>query len=197
MAVYPPHPATELSTTDGHVDGFGELFQGLTTRWIKVERLQHYDESDSPGYRAFLRGDHDQAARLVEELVRGQTDFYEFARSRGIQLIRIRIYDLPLSPYLEHYEFVSYRVSAECGEEIRFVDARMVSDLLESTGLSDYLLFDDRAVVALVYDTSTGRLRRALRSDEPDVIETYRDISEELIRRSVPMRDAAVALGAQ
>jgi hypothetical protein len=91
---------------------------------------------------------------------------------------------------------VSYRVSQLCGEEIRFVDSVEIADLLESTGLSDYLLFDDRTVVALVYDEATGRLRQALRSDHLKAIRTYRDISEELLQRSVPMPDSPVVMTA-
>jgi hypothetical protein len=98
MAAYPPRPATERNITDGHIDGFAELFGSLTTRWIKVERLQHYDESDSPGYQAFLRGDHVEAARLVEEFVRSQAAFYDFAKRRGVRLVRI----LTLSPYVNY-----------------------------------------------------------------------------------------------
>jgi hypothetical protein len=189
MGIYPPEIYTAISTTEGHVDSFGELFNALRERWVKVERLQEYDESDSEGYRAFKRGDYAVAQRLVEVFVKGQ-DVYEIASRHGVSMVRVRIYDEPLSEYLNHYEMYAYLADIECGEDIRFVDSASISDILSATGISDYVLFDTTRLVALVYDDLTGRLDEARLVKDESVIADYIEVTNELISRSVSMLES-------
>ena len=53
MAIYPPAKSRSIRSTNGHMDDFDTFFNELRSRWVKVERLQEYDESDSAGYQAF------------------------------------------------------------------------------------------------------------------------------------------------
>ncbi len=192
MAIYPPAEARSISSTNGHMDDFATFFSELRSRWVKVERLQEYDESDSAGYRAFRRGDYAEARKLVQHMIRSQTDFYSHARRFGVALIRIRICELPLSPYLVHYEIPAYLADIECGADIRFVDARLIDDLLTDSGISDYVLFDDKRVTALIYDLASATLRDMLLTEDPTVVRQYVEISDELIRRSVPMLESPI-----
>lgn len=194
MRIFPPPDSAPLATTDGRVDEFWRYFTELRSRWVKVERLQHYDESDSPGYQSFLRGDYDEARRLVQQMVREQDDpFFDFAREHGISMIRIRICDLPLGPYLVHYEIPGYVTVAERGPQIRFVDAEDISDLLASTGISDYVLFDETRVIARLYhDDDRGILREAHLVEDTPLVGEYVKVTEELIERSVPMHDSPI-----
>lgn len=190
--MYPPAKAQSIGSADGHVDDFQTFFNELRSRWVKVERLQEYDESDSPGYQAFKHGDYAEASRLVQQMVKAQTDVYSHARRFGVAMVRVRICDLPLSPYLVHYEIPAYLADIECGEDIRFVDARQIDDLLADTGISDYVLYDDKRVTALIYNTATATLQDVLLAEDPDVVRRYVDVSEELIRRSRPMLDSPI-----
>ncbi len=104
MAIYPPAKSRSIRATNGHTDDFDTFFNELRSRWVKVERLQEYDESDSAGYQAFRRGDYAEARKLVQQMVRSQTALYSHAQQFGVAMIRIRICDLPLSPYMVHYE---------------------------------------------------------------------------------------------
>jgi len=192
MSIYPPAEYSRLTVADGRVEEFGALFNELRTRWVKVERLQEYDESPFEGYLAFRRGDHAEAQRLVREMVKSQTEFYSLVRERGISMVRVRICDLPLSPYLVHYEMAAYLADAECGEDIRLVDSADIADLLAQTGVSDYVLFDDRRVVALLYDEDTARLREARLVEDPELVARYVALSDELINRSAPLLDSPI-----
>src|SRR5690606_37589427 len=192
MSIYPPAEYSRLTVADGRVEEFGALFNELRTRWVKVERLQEYDESPFEGYLAFRRGDHAEAQRLVREMVKSQTEFYSLVRERGISMVRVRICDLPLSPYLAHYEMAAYLADAECGEDIRLVDSADIADLLAQTGVSDYVLFDDRRVVALLYDEDTARLREARLVEDPELVARYVALSDELINRSAPLLDSPI-----
>lgn len=192
MRIYPPPDSLRIGTTDGHVDDFGKLFNGLRSRWVKVERLQEYNESDFEGYRAFKRGNFAEAKRLVQEMVKSQDDVYALVEKRNIAMIRIRIYEFPLSSYLVNYEIPAYLADIECGEDIRFVDVRSIDDILSETGISDYVLFDDNHVVALIYDGETGSLQEARLVEQDSLVQQYVEVSDELIKRSTPMLESAV-----
>jgi hypothetical protein len=189
--LFPPNVSRPLSISDGHVDEFGVLFESLDSRWVKVERMPEYDESDFEGYRWFKRGDYVAGAHLVQEMVRGQTDVYDKARAGNISMTRIRIFDLPLSDYLTYYEIPAYEADIECGEAILFVASADVEDLL-SAGLIDYVLFDDRCVVTLQYDETTLQLREARLVDDPVLVRGFLAVTADLISRAVPMKKTKV-----
>jgi hypothetical protein len=186
MKLYPPQDFIRVSSTEGHVDSFGELFKSLRSRWVKVERLQEYDESDFEGYRAFKRGKIAKGRRLVQKFVKSQ-DVYEIAQEHNVSMVRIRIYERPLSRYLANYEIAAYLADIECGEDIRVIDAADIKELLTETGISDYLLFDDRRVLALVYDVESLSLSEARLVKNPTIVSEYIRITEDLIARSRPM----------
>jgi len=190
--LYPPKSSRALKTTDGHVNEFQNFFNELRSRWVKVERLQEYDESDFEGYRAFKRGNYSQASRLVQEMVKGQTEVYSHVQRFGVQMVRVRIYDLPLSPYLIHYEIPAYLADIECGEDIRFIHSKEIDELLVETGLSDYVLYDDKRVTAIVYDLATATVKEVLLNENPDVVAEYVALSDQLIARSTPMLESDV-----
>lgn len=190
--IYPPANARSIRSSNGHVDDFGKFFAALRSRWVKVERLQEYDESDFAGYRAFKNGDYATAQRLVREMVKSQTDLYDHARAYNISMIRIRICDVPLSPYLVHFEIPAYEADIECGEDIRFVEATQIKDILDETGLSDYVLFDNTRVTALIYDTTTMSMKDVLLTEDPDTVQMYVRLSEVLIELSTPMLESRI-----
>lgn len=194
MRIYPPPVSVPLATTDGVVDDFGKYFAKLKSRWVKVERQQHYEELESPGYQRLLRGDYAEAGRLAQEMIREHGNTYsDFAREHGISMIRLRICDLPLSPYLAHYEIPGYVAVAERGTPVLFVDAREISDLLLTTGISDYVLFDEQRVMVLLYpDDGSGVLREARLVEDPSLVSEYVKVTDKLIERSVPMHDSPI-----
>jgi hypothetical protein len=189
-----PHRAcfdeeTVLPTRDGHVEGFWELFSCLRRRWVKVELLQEYDESDSIAYRKFKEGDHEAAARLVAEFVRSQREIYELARERKLEMIRIRVFVLPLTDYLRYYEIPAYESDVECGEKVFFLQDTQATDIL-GRGLTDYVLFDDERVLILHYEKSTSTLREARLAEGSRTVGKYMEITEKLLERSVPMHQS-------
>ncbi len=125
-------------------------------------------------------------------MVKSQADIYSHTQRFGVAMIRVRICELPLSPYLVHYEIPAYLADIECGEDIRFVDSRLIDDLLTDSGISDYVLFDDKRVIALIYDLASATLQDVLLTEDQEVVRRYVEISDELIRRSVPMLESPI-----
>jgi hypothetical protein len=194
MALYPPSKYRRLSITAGGVDNFMAFFKDLHKSWLKIEFLQEYDESGFTGYDAFRNGDYDEAARLVREMVMSQRELYGHAAERKISMTRIRICELPLSPYLQHYEFAAYLADIECGEDIRLVSADDVRRLLEETGISDFVLFDRERVIALIYDVHSGSLQEARLVEDAELVRSYSAVADELMKVSVPMLQSPIYL---
>jgi hypothetical protein len=190
--IYPPDRFRPLEISGGGINEFSRFFGELKKTWIKIERLQEYDESYAEGYQAFKRGDYAAARRLAQEMVKGQIDVYSVAKERNLKMIRIRIYDLPITSYLRYYEIPCYEADIECGEEIRFVFSGDIHDLLEETNISDYVVFDDVRVVALLYDVERAALEEARLVEDRDLIGKYLEVTSQLIERSVPMKASAV-----
>ncbi|MGW4412017.1 DUF6879 family protein [Nonomuraea sp. NPDC004702] len=197
MQIYPPSEYRQLSIESGGVDEFSIFFGELRSRWVKVECLQEYDESGFEGFEAFRAGNFPEAARLVREMVKGQTGVYAHMRKFNVSMIRIRVCELPLSSYLLDYEIPAYLADIECGEEIRFVKTEDVRDVLDQTGISDYVLFDKTRVTALMYDMEASTLREARLVESEDLVQAYADATEVLIRRSVPMLESPIFLEIQ
>ncbi|MFD2356718.1 DUF6879 family protein [Nonomuraea ferruginea] len=166
------------------MDDFMAFFRDLRRSWVKVECLQEYDESGFSAYDAFRNGDYDEAARRVREMVLGQRELYGHAVEHGIAMTRIRVCELPLSPYLEHYEFAAYLADIECGEEIRLVEAVDVRPLLDETGISDFVLFDRERVIALIYDKRSASLREARLVEDAELVHAYAAVTDELMEKN-------------
>ncbi|MBO3745128.1 hypothetical protein J5X84_03540 [Streptosporangiaceae bacterium NEAU-GS5] len=194
MALYPSAGYRRLSIASGGVDDFMRYFEELRTRWIKVEFLQEYDESGFSGYEAFKKGNHAEAERLVKDMVRGQRRIYSHARKYDVSMTRIRVYQLPLSNYLTHYEFAAYLADIECGEDIRFLDSSEVSEILTGTRISDFVVFDDKKVITLIYDLETRSLREARLIEHPDLVRRYTNIADQFIEKSIPMLESPAYL---
>lgn len=185
--LYPPENYSPLTISGGGFTEFGELFGLLRKRWVKVEFLQYYDEGDSEAFEAFLRGDFDLAAQRVAEDVKSQT-VYDVARQHDVSMIRVRVYRLPLTNYLSKFEYHAYIADEKMGETILTVNWSSAEDLIASTGVSDFLLYDDWGVVTLLYDEPTGRVHEARLVTEVSEVSAYVDITEHLINIAQPLR---------
>jgi hypothetical protein len=186
---YPPSNFEPLTIRGGGFAEFGDLFRRLRRRWVKVEFLQKYDETGSDAYAAHLRGDHATAAVLVTQDVKGQW-VYNHAREHDVEMVRIRVYRTPLSDYLVNFEYHAYVADMEMGEQIYALDWERASELINQTGVSDFLIFDDWAVVALLYDEASGVVQEARLISDPQEIGMYIALSDKLLQASEPFDDS-------
>jgi hypothetical protein len=193
---YPPTDFKPLTIEGGGFVEFGDLFRRLRSRWVKVEFLQKYDETGFDAYSAYLNGDNALAASLVSRYVKGQ-QVYVHAREYDVEMVRIRVYQVPLSDYLVNYEFHAYVADVEMGEHIFAVDWERVSELIEQTGVSDFLIFDDWAVVALIYDEASGVVQEARLVSDAKEIAKYAVLSEKLLEAAEPLADSKFAAHVQ
>lgn len=192
VPTYPPTAFRPLTINGGGFEEFAELFGRLRKRWIKVEFVQSYDETGSEAYSAHLKGEHQLAATLVRNDVKGQW-VYDHARQHGVQMIRIRIYRAPLTDYLAHFEYHAYLADEEMGEAIYTVEWDKAAKSLLGAHVSDFLVFDDWAAVALLYDESSGTVEEARLVEDPREVQSYISLSESLLKLAEPLRSGRFA----
>lgn len=175
MQLYPPAAYDPLPIQGGGFVAFMEMFKNLHHRWFKFERRQHYDESGFDGYDAFKIGDYETARRRVSEMVRSQHEIYGYAHAHQIRMTRVRAVELPLSDYIRHYEIHAYQEDMDQGEDIRLFAADDARIFLDSTGVGDYLMFDDQ-VVTLHYNDH-DQLEEARLVTDPETARLYSHIT--------------------
>jgi len=159
----------------------------LSGRFFKLEELQSFAEPGDPSFEAYRRGDRIAAARLIKSRVAKQGIMYGSALSRGVKLLRVRIVDLPITPYLS-YEWPAYHVNATIGETILVPEPALISDLRHDRRMKDFLLFDDFLVLLLHYD-SAGVFVGATPITDSERVQEYKEFSESLLPKSMPFTE--------
>jgi hypothetical protein len=148
----PPQWALQGSTRLG-LDGFSAMFSdawsALTSRFLKLETWQTYQELDTTeSQKAYESGDAQRARELLALEAEADRPLYEDIAKQGIDYARIRLIQEPLSPYLQ-YELISYRIRHAMGENIQI--ARIPAEVtLPNNDYFDFLLFDRHT--ALIHD---------------------------------------------
>ena len=189
---FPPKDSIQLRISGGGIARFMEFFESAVSRWVKVETLQYYDEAGSPGFDAFLLGDLAQTAPLAREMVLSQDDVYGHANEVSLEMVRVRVVaDDLLSDYLDKYERFCYLADIEMNEQIFVIQESSFVEL-GGGGVGDFLLFDDKLQVSLVYDRSSGKLQSALSSSDPSTVNTYNEFADALIRNSTSFDKSSI-----
>ncbi|MEV0805337.1 DUF6879 family protein [Micromonospora sp. NPDC050200] len=121
---------------------------------LKTERIQTFREPGSPSWEAFAAGRWDEALRIAAEPNPELVRFFARLADLGSGLQRLRIVELPLTPYLIwELHFLRYR--ADAGERIRVLDAGLVAGLEAEHGtVPELLLVGRQAVYEVIYDPS-------------------------------------------
>jgi len=134
----------------------------------KLERLQHFEETNDDSREALRRGDWPAVLRLFEAdrdaLARKARD----EASRGAVFHRIRVVQEPLTPYVQ-WELHWLRLSAECGHSVRVLPASAVAAAEDAALLPELNLLDSRILYRVLY-TAAARPDGAIRFTDPDTV---------------------------
>ncbi|RAY13339.1 hypothetical protein DPM19_19885 [Actinomadura craniellae] len=184
--VFPPAGALLLDLA-GFLARADELWDSLGERVVKLERRQSYQEPGNPSYEALVAGDWDRAVELAAHTHDDDKATYDELRDKGVHFLRLRVVEPPTSEYVR-WEFEHYRVTARLGEDIRVVEQADIADLDRSTGLSDFLLFDETAVLIHDYGTD-GILCGGWLSCDPALIGRVAALVDSIIEVAEPFED--------
>ncbi|MDA3625161.1 hypothetical protein OU415_06925 [Saccharopolyspora sp. WRP15-2] len=161
---------------------FGTRFaaSGGYASW-KLERRQSFREPGNPSWDALVEHGWRESLRIVESQ---RDEFAEEVREAdqlGVELLRIRVVEVPLTPYLQ-WELHSLVVRAECGEQIRVVGSDQVASLESEAPLPEILTVGQETVYEIVY-TDGGVLAGAVRYEDEAVALRCKKIFRELFHR--------------
>jgi hypothetical protein len=173
---------SSLLTAEEFSAAFRSCWSRLSQRFFKFEALQIYAQPDEPSYRAFQDGYFLKAVRLIDEQVRRDSGFYEQARERSIQVLRLRLVRQPLTQYTK-LELLSYIASMSMGADVRIVGA----EFRGADDTSDFILFDDKAVLINNYDE--GLPDGGWLVEEPETVSRFFDFAEQCLTVAVPLDD--------
>lgn len=113
---------------------------------------------------------------MLQEALQTQEPMYSAALQRGVQLLRLRLVELPLSDYLRYYEFPSYRISENLGERIYIKEIESTDSNLPP----DCIFFDDGVMYVNAYD-GCGGLVGAVEVTDKGEIASCRDRADRLL----------------
>jgi hypothetical protein len=187
MLEFPPHISTFSRRLDRQQfrQAMEHFWSRLHRRFFKLERLQSYEESDNASFIAFQQGNVAKSLELIADARAKDADFYIDGARRGLLDVRMRAVVLPLSRYLS-WEFQTYRVSSRWGERILIADITGAPRTSELWNSSDFLLFDDAAVLVHDYDPA-GVLHGGWLIEARESVEPYMRLASSFIDAAIPL----------
>ncbi len=188
--MYPPAwmlaDATRLDL-DGFGTAFARAWSRMSSRFLKLECWQSYQEQEANSSQAaYQRGDVEAARDLLRREAEQDRPLYADIAHRGIDYARIRLLQEPLTAYLE-YELINYRIRADLGEIIEVVVCEPGRRLPDERYF-DFLLFDRHT--ALIHDYGTGPVGHQTGgwlTGDPQVIAALETTAVDLRRRATPL----------
>jgi hypothetical protein len=117
----------------------------------KFERQQHFREPGFASWEAFARGDWDRSLELIENERKGLEELARQAADEGLRLLRVRVVEEPIDPYLQ-WELHLLRIRAEYGEEIRVIGPERISQFEADGPLPELLTIGSDTLYRILYD---------------------------------------------
>ncbi|MFE2185019.1 DUF6879 family protein [Streptomyces sp. NPDC059455] len=137
----------------------------------KLERLQHFEEENSPARDALRRGDWGEVLRLFEARRAVAHKAADDDRRNGSPFHRLRVVEEPLTPYMQ-WELHSLHVRAEVGHPIRVLPAKEVVAAEADRLLPEIVILDNLTLYEILY-TETGVFESARRFTDPEIVKPW------------------------
>lgn len=168
-------------------DVFDIEWEAIKEEFFKLETLQIYQiDVKSPRFQSYQRGNLEETRKLMREvLLSHPTKPHEKIKEKNIKFRRVHIVELPLSFYIR-FELESYKISIELGEEIYLISKEESEKLKRSVEFQDFLMFDNKRVYLLYFD-SMSEWKYAELIDDPKEIKGYIHLKEQLLKKSLLM----------
>ena len=146
---------------------FGQRFwhAGPAGFW-KVERRQTFQEPRDQSWRAFQAGDWQRALRLIEEQRADLEDEGRRMAKRKLGAFRVRVVELPLTPYLQ-WELHLLRLVAECADQVHVVGPDTARPFETYGPLPELVLVGEKVAYEVLYDDA-GIAVGAMRFIDPE-----------------------------
>lgn len=137
----------------------------------KLERLQHFEEEDSPSRDALRSGDWHEALRFFEAGRDAARKAADDDRRHGSPFRRLRVVEEPLTPYVQ-WELHWLQMRAEAGHPTRVLPAKEVAAAETDRLLPEVVILDNHTLYEILY-TETGAFDSTRRFTVPEVVEPW------------------------
>lgn len=164
-------PGDRLTPNEYFADHAENFWRTDDSGCWKLERQQHFVESDDASWDAFTAGDWPKALRLLEERRQKVADYENRIARHGFEVRRVRVVEEPISPYLL-WELNSLHVRQQVGGKIRVVGGAAVADAEREEELPELFILGRKVIYQVLY-TENGELEGALRSEDPGLIRRW------------------------
>lgn len=158
---------------------FRERFWAIAEHdFWKLERQQSFAEPGDESWEAFDAGDWPRALRLIEEQRAALVDEGRRMASLGLTSYRMRVLELPLTPYLQ-WELHLLRLAAECSDRVRVVDVDAVKPFEDDGVLPEVVTLGADVTYEVLYDDA-GVLCGGVRFLDRDLTSACREFIQQL-----------------
>jgi len=181
----PSLPASDHISVDQFFSEYNRFSAQVRCRVFKLERLQNYMEPDNESWREFQVGNIKRSLELIPMIRAKEAEYDVEFFKRGLQFLRVRAVELPLSPYIE-WELQFHAFSAQYGETILVSDLTYTDRGSMLWNARDFLLFDSFAVLVHDYNPD-GLLVGGWVCQGEAIVRHYSDLARDFTSISVPL----------
>ncbi|MFJ2258632.1 DUF6879 family protein [Streptomyces sp. NPDC087844] len=147
---FPADVSQRMDRRTYHAD-LGQVYSSGIGFLNKLERGQQFKERGFPSWEAFAGGDWERALSLAEERREEYAQELHQASRLGITHRRLRVVELPVTPYVQ-WELFVLRVRVELGDDIKVIDAHNISNIEQSRPVPEVVILGDAVMYEVVYD---------------------------------------------
>jgi hypothetical protein len=145
--------ASYFETPTKFFSKFSTAFDLSRSQILKIETRQFYVEKENVSYNAMVRGDWALSMEMLHQSRQEDADLYEDLNKKGVDFIRCRPVQFPISAYIK-WEVEVYRINSSFGERIFCSNVVAVDWLFEKYIKHDFMVFDSRVALIHNYDES-------------------------------------------
>lgn len=169
-----------------HAD-FEERFWTTTAPGFwKLERQQHFQEPDNESWRAFAKGDWQQALRIIEAGRPAMRDYYRKVEECGFVTRRVRVVEKPIIGYLQ-WEMQILRMRDEYGGTVRIVTGDQIADYERAAPLPEIFTLGTTVMYQAFYDDN-GVLASVRRFVDRELVVRCQRFIQDLFELGQPMQ---------
>lgn len=176
----------DLLGLDAYLEDFWAHWDKVEDVFWKLERGQTFRELGDASWEAMVEGRWDEALEILETRHQPDHEYYQQVAALGFETRRIRIVELPVTPYLQ-WELNSFRIRTGTGERIRVLDAAKLGDLETAGHLPELTILGTRVMYEVRYDDN-GTPNGARKVENWDVIDACRVELEPLYAQAEDFR---------
>lgn len=179
MTAAPNRPVGKILSPQDYFDDFYPRFWSIDDQnFWKLERIQSFQEQGSESFDAFIRGDWDEAMRLINTRRDSLAEYYQKIADHGFITYRVRVVESDITPYLQ-WQLQSLRQRHELGEHIRIVTEADIAPYEHNDTMPEIVTVGGNCFYEVLYDND-GAITGAIRSENSEQLIQWQTLIKNL-----------------